>query len=83
MCWVPICSLFSRSAIVRDTFNMRLYARAESPSLFIAISIRWSESSSILQYFRICLGFMWALAKMPSDLKRSCWTCRARVTRAN
>ena len=42
---------------------------------------RW-EPASILQYFRIWRGFMWALAKMPSLRKRSCWIERARVTRS-
>src|SRR3989304_7052102 len=48
-----ICSLESRSAMVRATFSILLYPRTLRPSLSMACSIRLSDSLLILQYLPI------------------------------
>src|SRR3990172_5920712 len=48
-----ICSLESRSAMVRATFSILLYPRTLRPSLSMACSIRLSDSLLIRQYLPI------------------------------
>jgi hypothetical protein len=52
----------SKSAIVRATFRMRSWARAESPSRVMAVSSSFSPYAEMGQYFRISLVGIWAFA---------------------
>lgn len=82
-CSSAISSLPARSAIVRDTFRMRSYARADKPSFSIALFSKACPASLILQMSRTIWGLICALACNSGLLpKRSACTSRAFITRS-
>src|SRR3972149_1695111 len=56
--WGSIFPSPSRSAMVRPTLSILVYARAESPSFSIANSRSFKDSTSTSQYFLTCLDVM-------------------------
>lgn len=78
-----ISSLPARSAMVRATFKMRSYARADRPSFSMAFLRRFWPAGVILQMSRTIWGLIWALACRSGRLpKRSAWISRALITRS-
>ncbi len=82
-CVVFIESELSRSAIVRDTFNILSHARADSPSSSIAASRIELCSGARTQYLRICAGVIAAfvLFAMENFANHAFWISRAASTR--
>ena len=80
--WVCILSLPSRSAMVRATFRIRVYARADKSNFVIAL---WSSSKPSLSgsaYLWISLDVICALQKTSfTSLNLSVWILRAAMTR--
>ena len=67
--------------MVRLTFKMRSYARADKPRRVIARSSICSLSESIRQWRRIIRGVIAALAKIFSPAKRRSCCSLAAITR--
>ena len=80
---VCIDSQPSRSAIVRDTFKIRSYARAERLKRFMAFFNKASPLSSGRAKQASNLLFIWALQYTPgTPVYLSDWIWRARTTRS-
>ena len=75
-----ISSLPFKSAIVRDTFNILLYALELRFNFLNAVSNNALLSLSILQYFSISFGVSSAFEKILYSLYLSSWIFRALFT---